>query len=140
VATEVFLPDEGGWVLVDPLYDAVFADEEGRLLDAPGFRDRIREDQPIRITQGDSGKADPWTAPERLLKLLGQGLLEGLLFIPPRAEGEAGSPPLMPRARVLSEGDGGWWKPTRRLQWAVLIVPVAGILLWALYALAGGSP
>lgn len=128
VVVEAFLSGQGGWILLDPLYDAVFQDPSGQILDAPAVREAVREGSEIAVVQGPAAADHPHTTSDRLLQHLEKGLMEHLVAFPLAPAVHEDQAPWFARGMVLSNGDPPWWTRTRRLQNAAMAIP-AGILL-----------
>ena len=139
ITVEAYLPSLGGWILLDPLYDAIFTDGSGLALGAARLRELARSGAEIRVVQGPGPGDDPLSAPERILEYLGRSILDHLLAFSTGPYEERTRAPLIARALVLAEGDSPWWRQTRRLQIAALAIPILFTLVAWIFTLGSGS-
>jgi len=129
VALEAYLPNLGGWILLDTAYSALFRGPEGRFLSALEVRSLAAAGVELWIEQTSSGEADPHTQSEKLLGVVMGGILDRMVAYPYLAPG--GSRVLF-RGRAFSEGGFHWAHIQALLQGGVLLLAIA--LLVALLA------
>lgn len=128
VVVEAWLGEVEGWIVLDPLYGALFEAPDGSLLDAPGIRQTFLRGETVRIRRASEGDGDPGLTAGKLLGHLSTGLFEHLVAFR-AARLRRPRPPLVARGWVLADGVSQWWLRTRALQlaavvWAMMILVV----------------